>query len=490
MGSGSAAEAQQLHAYLQSRGYVHAARGLLEDMRDAGHTPGPACAAMEESQSAPAVGPAEVKMTTPNDGAGRSARRRPSAGTGDPAVSSAKCAAATPSPNAPSRAGRTAAPERHSGGAALVDVGGGVMCELEEADAAEFEGLQTGQAQGVVFHPHADAAECLSPVASPGALPQREPFETLQLPFISAPMRSSLEETVNYPIEVGGVVVGRYRIVDYLGQGVFSRAVQCIDLQSGQLVCLKITRNNKDFFDMGLMEVKVLRLLNEHDPSDEMHVLRLLSFFYHKEHLFFVCELLRDNLYELYRYVSCSPSMQPYFTLPRVRSIAHQCLVSLAYIHSFGLIHCDLKPENIVIQSFSRCRIKVIDFGSSTFPRDPHSSYVQASLPPRGGEGGGSRGAQARACRPGPAPAHRHTQQIGLSTRRRSHDLPAEQVLPSRRSRRRAASKWIAALRIPRLDLTPPLLRRAVALLPRARGALGIAVRRADRHLVARLYPG
>jgi serine/threonine protein kinase len=333
----------------------------------------------------------------------------------------------------------------------LVDVGGGVMCEVDEAEAAEFEGVQTGSAQGVVFHPPADAGECLSPLPSPGAPPPPEQFETLLLPFISSPMRSSLEESINYPIEVGGVVAGRYRIVDYLGQGVFSRAVQCIDLESGLLVCLKITRNNKvrslechgdfdhqaavflpfrtpssssprtpslagpsslfppqqheqyvlslppppattnknkyeasppppnqDFFDMGLMEVKVLRLLNEHDPTDEMHVLRLLSFFYHKEHLFFVCELLRDNLYELYKYVSCSPPMQPYFTLPRVRSIAHQCLVSLAFIHSFGLVHCDLKPENIVIQSFSRCRVKVIDFGSSTFPKDPHSSYVQA----------------------------------------------------------------------------------------------------------------
>ena len=40
-------------------------------------------------------------------------------------------------------------------------------------------------------------------------------------------------------------------------------------------------------------------------------------------HCLQVCELLRDNLYELYKYISKS-DWTPYFTLPRVRSIAHQ----------------------------------------------------------------------------------------------------------------------------------------------------------------------
>ena len=47
-------------------------------------------------------------------------------------------------------------------------------------------------------------------------------------------------------------------------------------------------------------------------------------------------------------------------------------------MHRLQLIHCDLKPENILIKSYSRCEVKVIDFGSSCFLRDPHSSYVQS----------------------------------------------------------------------------------------------------------------
>ena len=94
----------------------------------------------------------------------------------------------------------------------------------------------------------------------------------------------------------------------------------------------------------------------------------MFDFFYFKEHLFIVCELLRDNLYELYKYISKS-DWTPYFTLPRVRSIAHQCLTALAYLHSLALIHCDLKPENILIKSLSRCVVKARRLAQHSPPR-------------------------------------------------------------------------------------------------------------------------
>lgn len=62
----------------------------------------------------------------------------------------------------------------------------------------------------------------------------------------------------------------------------------------------------------------------------------------------------------------------------QVRSITRQVLTALDYLHSIGLIHCDLKPENILIRSLSKCVVKLIDFGSSSFVHDPHSSYVQS----------------------------------------------------------------------------------------------------------------
>ena len=34
--------------------------------------------------------------------------------------------------------------------------------------------------------------------------------------------------------------------------------------------------------------------------------------------------------------------------------------------------------QNILVKSLSRCVVKLIDFGSSCFVGDPHSSYVQS----------------------------------------------------------------------------------------------------------------
>ena len=184
-------------------------------------------------------------------------------------------------------------------------------------------------------------------------------YEQFNLPIIHDPRRNVLEESVNFHIGAGSHIANRYQIIDFLGSGVFSLAVQCVELATGGMVCVKIIRNNKDFFDQSLGEIKLLKRLNSADPHDAHHVLRMLDYFYFREHLFIVTELLRDNLYELYKYIANS-DWTPYFSLARIRGIAHQCLTALDFIHRNGMIHCDLKPENILIKSLSRCMIKVV----------------------------------------------------------------------------------------------------------------------------------
>jgi serine/threonine protein kinase len=179
------------------------------------------------------------------------------------------------------------------------------------------------------------------------------------------------------------IIAGRFQVDEFLGEAAFSTAIQCKDLASAEgdkepeSVCLKIIKNNKDYFDQSLDEIKLLHFINSRGDPEKFHVLRMIDYFYYKEHLFLVTELLKDNLYEYSRYIRHSGA-EPYFTLPRLKSIMRQLLEAVAYVHSLHLIHCDIKPENILIQSYSQVKVKLIDFGSSCFTTDYLNSYVQS----------------------------------------------------------------------------------------------------------------
>ncbi|CAH9053018.1 unnamed protein product [Cuscuta europaea] len=206
---------------------------------------------------------------------------------------------------------------------------------------------------------------------------QEEEFETFNLKVVHRKNRTGFEEDKNFEVVINSVIAGRYHVTEYLGSAAFSKAIQAHDLHTGMDVCVKVIKNNKDFFDQSLDEIKLLKFVNKNDPGDKYHVLRLYDYFYYREHLLIVCELLKANLYEFHKFNRESGG-EVYFTMPRLQSITTQCLEALQFLHSLGLIHCDLKPENILVKSYSRCEVKVIDLGSSCFETDHLCSYVQS----------------------------------------------------------------------------------------------------------------
>lgn len=125
-------------------------------------------------------------------------------------------------------------------------------------------------------------------------------------------------------------------------------------------------------------QVKLLKLLSRRIDSEQRALLpALLNVFYYRETLFIVYELLRDNLYHIYKYIE-ECALPKYFTCQRLREVARQCLQTLAVLHAQHVIHCDLKPENILIQSLTACQVKVIDYGNAYLHHDQRCSYVQS----------------------------------------------------------------------------------------------------------------
>ena len=80
----------------------------------------------------------------------------------------------------------------------------------------------------------------------------------------------------------------------YTGQGVFSNVVRARDsLKANQEVAIKIIRNNEMMHKTGLQELRILQKLNESDPDDKFHCVRLYRHFFHKNHLCLVFESMR-----------------------------------------------------------------------------------------------------------------------------------------------------------------------------------------------------
>ena len=63
-------------------------------------------------------------------------------------------------------------------------------------------------------------------------------LETMYLPVVHDPFRNQLEDSVNFPHDVGTAIAQRYEVTSRLGSGAFSHAVQCKEAASGKSVCI------------------------------------------------------------------------------------------------------------------------------------------------------------------------------------------------------------------------------------------------------------
>ena len=101
--------------------------------------------------------------------------------------------------------------------------------------------------------------------------------------------------------------------------------------------------------------------------------MKLLDTFKYKKHECLVLERLSVNLYELIK-----QSQFKGLSLAFVRSIGWQVLVALCLLSmpSVNIIHCDLKPENIMLKNEGKTGVKIIDFGSAVYANKKSNKYV------------------------------------------------------------------------------------------------------------------
>jgi len=67
-------------------------------------------------------------------------------------------------------------------------------------------------------------------------------FDAFQLRVIYERDKTGFEESKEFPLKMGEVIAARYQVMEYLGSAAFSRAVQCLDLETNQMVmcCFRV----------------------------------------------------------------------------------------------------------------------------------------------------------------------------------------------------------------------------------------------------------
>eukprot|EP00792_Barthelona_sp_PAP020_P006652 TRINITY_DN3051_c0_g1_i1.p1 TRINITY_DN3051_c0_g1~~TRINITY_DN3051_c0_g1_i1.p1 ORF type:complete len:560 (+),score=106.75 TRINITY_DN3051_c0_g1_i1:60-1739(+) len=177
----------------------------------------------------------------------------------------------------------------------------------------------------------------------------------------------------DYQIEIQDHIGYKYEVLASFGKGSFGKVMKCFDHSTGATVALKMVRNKKRFYHQSLVETRILEHIRDNDSGDKYNMVRLLANFRFRGHLCLVFEPLSINLYEFMKenhYQPMSTSLIRRFTI--------QLLNCLSFLKKHQIVHCDIKPENVLMKQSNKSGIKVIDFGSSCFEQERIYTYIQS----------------------------------------------------------------------------------------------------------------
>lgn len=164
-----------------------------------------------------------------------------------------------------------------------------------------------------------------------------------------------------YNVRLGELINGRYHVQQNLGKGMFSSVVRAKDSHAGNLVAIKIIRNNDTMRKAGMKEIGILEQLREADPEDRKHVIKFERYFEHKGHLCMVFENLSMNLREVLKKFGRDVGLN----LRAIRAYAQQIFLGLSLLRKCNILHADLKPDNLLVNE-QRNVLKVCDLGSAS----------------------------------------------------------------------------------------------------------------------------
>jgi formylglycine-generating enzyme required for sulfatase activity/predicted Ser/Thr protein kinase len=167
------------------------------------------------------------------------------------------------------------------------------------------------------------------------------------------PLFTETLETAPQELATGSLFAGRYQIIEELGRGGMGRVYRVLDKKLSEEVALKLIKP-----EIAADEKTILRFRNELRTARNIghpNVTRMYDLGEEKGSHFITMEYVRGE--DLKSFIRRSGRL----TVDKAATIAGQVAEGLAEAHRQGVIHRDLKPQNVMIDRDGNARI--MDFG-------------------------------------------------------------------------------------------------------------------------------
>ena len=154
--------------------------------------------------------------------------------------------------------------------------------------------------------------------------------------------------------EIETHVLRKYEILQKLGRGAYGTVWKAIDKKTRKVAALKKVfdafQNSTDAQRI-FIEIMLLQELNDHE-----NIIRLLNMIRAKDDrdLYLVFDFMETDLHAVIRANILEDIHKKY--------ISYQIVKALKYMHTGKLLHYDLKPSNVLLNS--ECLVKICDFQS------------------------------------------------------------------------------------------------------------------------------
>lgn len=162
-----------------------------------------------------------------------------------------------------------------------------------------------------------------------------------------------LKETIGY-----SNLSDFYEIGDIIGVGKYGVVRMATHKQSNIKVAIKILKKAKlSMSDIDLIkrEIEILKL------CQHPNIIRLLDTFENPEYIYIVMDWLRGG--DLYSYLE---KREFKISESRACRISHSLATAIYYLHSYGIVHRDIKLDNVLmVDETEDSDVKIVDFGLS-----------------------------------------------------------------------------------------------------------------------------